>query len=81
MSVSLPNNWEARHYQRDLFRWMLTGGLDGKRAVCVWHRRAGKDSCALNLAAVASQMRVGTVWHMLPEATPVSYTHVRAHET
>ena len=45
---------------------MFTGGLDNKKAVCVWHRRAGKDSCCLNLAAVASQMRVGTIWHMLP---------------
>ena len=68
-NVSLPHNWRARHYQRDLFKYMFSGGsLEGKRAVCVWHRRAGKDSCSLNLAAVASQMRVGTIWHMLPTA-------------
>ena len=64
--VQLPNQWQARPYQQDLFRYMFTGGLDRKRAACVWHRRAGKDSCCLNLAAVASQMRVGTIWHMLP---------------
>ena len=45
---------------------MFGGGLEGKRAACVWHRRAGKDSCCLNLSAIASQMRVGTIWHMLP---------------
>lgn len=37
-----------------------------KRAMPVWHRRAGKDSCMLNTLAVASQMRVGTFWHLLP---------------
>ena len=65
-NISLPHQWEARGYQRQLFQYLLTGGLDRKRAVCVWHRRAGKDSCCLNLGAVASQMRVGTIWHMLP---------------
>lgn len=65
--LNLPNNWSARPYQQDLFRHMfMDGGLDRKRAACVWHRRAGKDSCCLNLGAVASQMRVGTIWHMLP---------------
>lgn len=37
-----------------------------KRAMPVWHRRAGKDSVMLNTLAVASQMRVGTYWHLLP---------------
>jgi hypothetical protein len=42
----------------------LEGG--GKRAVAVWHRRAGKDSTALNWTAAACHERVGTYWHMLP---------------
>lgn len=41
-NISLPNQWEARVYQRQLFQYLLTGGLDRKRAVCVWHRRAGR---------------------------------------
>jgi len=45
---------------------MFQGGLSRKRAACVWHRRGGKDSTCLNLAAVASQLEVGTIWHMLP---------------
>jgi len=47
---------------------MFEGGNfpERKRAMPVWHRRAGKDSCALNTLAVASQMRVGTYWHLLP---------------
>jgi len=64
--ISLPNQWNARHYQQPVFAHMLQGGLDRKRGVLVWHRRAGKDSFCLNLSAVASQMRVGTIWHMLP---------------
>lgn len=40
----------------------------GKRAYSVWHRRAGKDDLALHWAAVSAVQRVGTYWHMLPEA-------------
>ena len=65
-NITLPNQWSARHYQEDLFKHMMIGGLDNKRALEVWHRRAGKDSTCLNFAAIASQMRVGTIWHMLP---------------
>lgn len=63
-AVSLPNNWSAREYQKNLFRAVLVEGK--KRACCVWHRRGGKDSCSINLLAVLSQMRVGTWWHCLP---------------
>jgi hypothetical protein len=34
--------------------------------VAVWHRRAGKDSTALNLTATAAMQRVGVYWHMAP---------------
>lgn len=66
MELALPHNWVARDYQAPLFRFMFEGGLDRKRAACVWHRRGGKDSSCLQLAAIASQVRVGTIWHMLP---------------
>lgn len=65
-NISLPNQWSARPYQQPLMGHMFQGGMERKRAACIWHRRAGKDSCCLNLGAVATQMRVGTVWHMLP---------------
>jgi len=65
--ISLPHEWEAREYQFPLMTHMLkNGSMDKKRANCVWHRRAGKDSCSLQIAAVGTQMRVGTYWHMLP---------------
>lgn len=38
----------------------------GKRAVAVWHRRAGKDSCALNWTATEIFQKPGVYWHMLP---------------
>jgi len=38
----------------------------GKRAVAVWHRRAGKDEICLHTAAVKAFERVGNYWHMLP---------------
>ena len=68
MGISLPHNWRARHYQRDFMRHMFGDGQFPyrKRAFPVWHRRAGKDSCMLQTLAVASQMRVGTYWHLLP---------------
>lgn len=63
--VTIPNDWQPRSYQRPLWDY-LEGG--GKRAVAVWHRRAGKDAACLNWTAVAAHMRVGNYWHMLPEA-------------
>lgn len=56
---------------------MLRDGI--KRAVCVWHRRAGKDSTALNLTAVKAWQEVGTYWHLLP--TKVQARHVVWNET
>lgn len=68
MAISLPHQWKARHYQQDFMGHMFAGGQFPyeKRAFPVWHRRAGKDSCFLQMLAVASQMKVGTYWHLLP---------------
>lgn len=40
----------------------------GTRADVVAHRRWGKDDVSLHRTAVAAHERVGTYWHMLPEA-------------
>lgn len=62
--ITLPNNgWRPRHYQMPLWSY-LEGG--GKRAVGVWHRRAGKDDVFLHWSAIAAHKRIGTYWHMLP---------------
>ena len=62
--IRIPNGWEPRPYQRPLWNY-LEGG--GKRAVAVWHRRAGKESVTLNWAARAMMQRVGVYFHVLPE--------------
>lgn len=71
MNIELPHDWTIRPYQYPFFQYMFTDLSNPtwpfeKRACEVWHRRAGKDSTAENLVAMASQMRVGTYWHMLP---------------
>lgn len=63
--MRIPNDWEPRPHQLPLLR-ALGSGI--KRAVCVWHRRAGKDSASLNYTATAALQRVGVYWHMLPTA-------------
>ena len=64
--VTLPNGWRPQPHQRQMWEYLESGG---KRAVAVWHRRAGKDSTAINWTAVAAHQRTGTYWHMLPTAT------------
>ena len=61
--LQIPNNWLPRSYQLPLWN-ALEGGC--KRAVAVWHRRAGKDSVGIHWATTAALQRVGTYWHMLP---------------
>ena len=61
----LPNGWEPRAYQVPLWRYLQSGG---KRALALWHRRAGKDDVCMHWAACSAVQRVGNYWHMLPEA-------------
>lgn len=63
MEIDLPHNWEPRPYQVPLWR-ALMGGT--RRALAIWHRRAGKDLFSINFTAVQMCERVGTYWHMLP---------------
>jgi phage terminase large subunit len=62
--VVLPNNWNPRPYQLPAWK-ALEGGV--KRALLLWHRRAGKDDVCLHWAATQAMQRVGNYWHMLPE--------------
>lgn len=65
MQTALPYDYTPRTYQLPLWRHMQAPGT-GKRAACVWHRRAGKDLCAINLTAPSAFERVGVYWHVLP---------------
>tara|TARA_R110000772_G_scaffold4094_8_gene14480 strand:+ start:243 stop:1523 length:1281 start_codon:yes stop_codon:yes gene_type:complete len=62
-TVTLPNNWNPRGYQLPLWTALEQGC---KRAVAVWHRRAGKDATGLHWTTVAAIQRPGIYWHMLP---------------
>lgn len=63
MAISLPHHWRPRDYQLPLWT-ALESGI--KRAVAVWHRRAGKDATGLHWTSVAAFQRKGVYWHMLP---------------
>jgi phage terminase large subunit len=63
--IILPNNWEPRPYQQNLWNYLINGG---KRAVAIWHRRAGKDDLCLHWTACAAMKRPGNYWHLLPQA-------------
>lgn len=63
--ITLPHDWEPREYQ--LKAWAHMEGMEeSKRAVAVWHRRAGKDLFAINLIGTKAFERIGTYWHLLP---------------
>ena len=65
IDVSVPyNSWMPRDHQMALWQYLQDGG---KRAVAVWHRRAGKDEVCLHATAVAMMKRPGNYWHMLPQ--------------
>lgn len=63
MDIEMPNGWDCMPHQTDLWNYLDEGG---KRAVAVWHRRAGKDSTALNYTATEAIENTGVYWHMLP---------------
>jgi phage terminase large subunit len=64
VNISLPyNGWQTRDHQDNLWNYLNAGG---KRAVAVWHRRAGKDEVLLHWAAASAMRRKGNYWHALP---------------
>ena len=63
--MQIPFNYQPRDYQLPLFQAFDAGVT---RAVCVWHRRSGKDKSALNLCAKMALQRVGGYFHLFPTA-------------
>jgi hypothetical protein len=63
MEITVPNDWRPRAYQKGLWNFLEKGG---KRAVAVWHRRAGKDLLSVNWCVTAALKRKGLYWHLLP---------------
>jgi phage terminase large subunit len=58
--ISFP----AREYQRPVINHFRAGG---KKACCIWHRKAGKDRTATFIESELAIKRVGLYWHALPK--------------
>lgn len=61
--IRLPHNFEPRDYQLP-FLFAMDSGL--RRAICVWHRRAGKDLTFLNFMIKRMFERVGQYYYYFP---------------
>jgi len=67
LRIRLPNSWKPRPYQLPFWQYLEKGGT---QALEVAHRRWGKDDVILHWTAYAANVnRVGTYWHMLPQAS------------
>lgn len=63
MRIELPHNFTPRDYQRAAMRYFDRGG---RRAITVWHRRAGKDLTAIHQTCKAAHQEKGLYWHIFP---------------
>jgi hypothetical protein len=61
--ITIPFNFTPRKYQAGLYNSIGSGY---KRAVAVWHRRAGKDKTLLNLLVKEAHKRVGVYYYFFP---------------
>jgi phage terminase large subunit len=64
--VRLPYNFEPRFYQLPLLESLDNGK---KRAIIVWHRRAGKEKASVNIMAKRMYERVGNYYYYFPTFT------------
>ena len=80
MDIHIPSgDWQPRPHQRALWKFLEDGG---KRALAIWHRRAGKDEVCLQHTAVAMMQRPGNYWHCMPEyqqGRKAIWTAINAH--
>lgn len=60
--IRVPYKFTPREYQLPFFQAMKTR----KRAVLVWHRRAGKDKTVFNFVVSEMLRRVGNYYYMFP---------------
>lgn len=74
------HEFRVRWYQQDFYRALTEGKL--KRALAIWHRRAGKDEVVLNATRENLFKRPGTYWHCFPEykqARKAIWNGINAH--
>jgi len=63
LPITIPYKFSPRPYQLPILT-ALDSGI--KRAVAVWHRRAGKEKTFINYTAKAAFQRVGTYFYLFP---------------
>lgn len=61
--IRLPHDFTPRDYQLPVLKALDQGY---RRAVCVWHRRSGKDKTFINYIAKAMYERVGGYYYFFP---------------
>jgi hypothetical protein len=67
VDVHLPHNYKARAYQGEALHALQRKKKPVKRAVWVWHRRAGKDKTAMAGHLIPKMFeRVGAYYHWFP---------------
>lgn len=66
MVIDIPYNFKLRPYQVPIYEALERGY---KRAIAVWHRRAGKDKVFINILAREALKRVGIYFYILPYYT------------
>jgi len=68
MEIELPL-LELRPYQEKIWaRWFTE---DIKKAIFIWHRRAGKDLFSFNIMIAEAMRHVGNYWYLLPQTQQV----------
>src|SRR3990167_1182399 len=63
IKIQLPYQFTPRDYQLPVLQALDAGY---KRAVCVWHRRSGKDKTFVNHVARSMYRRVGAYYYLFP---------------
>jgi phage terminase large subunit len=64
--LTIPYRYQPRPYQLPILKALDSGT---KRAVAVWHRRAGKEKTFINYVAKAAFSRIGTYFYIFPTYT------------
>jgi len=62
--ITIPYMFEPRVYQKELMAALDSGY---KRAIAVYHRRAGKDKTMFNIIVKKALQRVGVYYYFFPE--------------
>lgn len=63
IDITLPENYKCRPYQLPFWEAMKSGK---KRAVLVWHRRAGKEKTCWNFLITRAVQKIGIYYYFFP---------------